>query len=84
MKKRTKPLMTLIKTSLLRTFILRIVTKKYAHQNLNAEKGHQMMPFLIPCRQILFKDLSNNTGTNCTTTFTDRKAQTFIHRDRRD
>jgi hypothetical protein len=33
--------MTLIKTSLLRTFILRIVIKKYAHQNLNAEKGHK-------------------------------------------
>ena len=74
MKERAKPLMTLIKTSLLRTFILRIMIKKHANQKLNAEKGHQMMPFLVPCRQILFKDLSNNTSTNCTTTFTDRKA----------
>jgi hypothetical protein len=31
MKERAKPLMTLKKTSLLRTFILRIMIKKYAN-----------------------------------------------------
>ncbi|CAK2818343.1 conserved hypothetical protein [Vibrio crassostreae] len=37
----------------------------------SAEKGHQMMPFLLVVRQILCKDFSYNTSTNCTATFAD-------------
>ncbi|CCN73251.1 hypothetical protein VIBNISFn118_780033 [Vibrio nigripulchritudo SFn118] len=37
----------------------------------SAEKGHQMMPFLLVVRQILIKDFRNNTSTYCTATFTD-------------
>jgi hypothetical protein len=61
------------------------MTKKSANINFSAEKGHQMMPFLLLVRQILFKDfsevsanscelvedLSNNTSTYSTATFTD-------------
>ncbi|EGU49178.1 hypothetical protein VITU9109_13492 [Vibrio tubiashii ATCC 19109] len=62
-----------------------MLNKKTTDILYSAEKGHQMMPFLLLVRQILFKDfpkslanseelvedLSNNTSTNCTATFAD-------------
>ena len=73
MKKSTKALITNKKLHHNKSFSAGL-SKKYAKPSNSAEKGHQMMPFLVPSRQILFNDLSYNTSTNGTATFTDCEA----------
>src|SRR5690606_35230662 len=49
-----------------------------------AKKGLRTEPLFNHSRQILFDDLGHDTGAHCAAAFTDRKAKTFFHRNRRN
>jgi len=44
--------------------------------------GQLLAIWVIAHRENLLKNFSYLTGTYCTTTFTNRKLQTFLHSDR--